>query len=114
MAGVEEPGVIDVVTKTQAGGFELIMVEGRPWTDPLDQRIREIVEKAETYLAFAFDGEMAKMYPDSQGAPLSIRLDSVEEPGEEARAAIAQVAASIERQGVQFVFEVLPPQSPGD
>jgi hypothetical protein len=50
------------------------------------------------------------LYPDSAGAPLSIRLDCVEEPGEEARAAIAEFAAAIERQGVQFVLDVLPPQ----
>jgi hypothetical protein len=110
MAGVEEPGVIDVVTQKPTGGFELIMVETRPWTDPLSERVREIVAKAETYLTFAFEGEMAEMYPDSVGAPLSIRLDCVDEPGEEARAAIGEVAAVIERQGVQFVLDVLPPQ----
>jgi hypothetical protein len=110
MAGVDEPAVIDVVTQKPSGTFELIMVETRPWTDPLPERVREILAKAETYLTFAFEGEMAKLYPDSAGAPLSIRLDCVEEPGEEARAAIAEVAAAIERQGVQFVFDVLPPQ----
>jgi hypothetical protein len=76
MAGVDEPGVIDVVTLKPSGTFELIMVETRPWTDPLPERIREILAKAETYLTFAFEGEMAKLYPDSVGAPLSIRLDS--------------------------------------
>jgi hypothetical protein len=112
VAGVEDPGVVDVVTQKPTGGFELIMVESRPWTDPLAERVQQILAKIETYLSFAFDGQMAEMYPDSVGVGLSIRLDCVEEPGEDARAAIEKVAAAVERQGVQFVVSVLPPESP--
>ena len=109
MPGVQDPTVIDVVTRKPEGGFELVMVETRPWRDVA--QVKDVRAKVDNYVAFLTSGQMERTYPESAGAVVSIRLDCVEEPTAEIREALQAIAVDLDRHGLQFVVALLPPDT---
>jgi uncharacterized protein DUF6572 len=79
-AGIHNPKVIDVVTQNpKTGRVYLIMVQTEAWDDS-EAQVEQLKQKAETYLAFALDGQLVKTYPEAEGSPVTIQLDYFEEP----------------------------------
>ncbi len=71
--GVQYPDIIDKVIKDKDGNVALIMREDRPW-DGSHQRIVELREKINTYVAFARQGQLAVDYPDLVGKLVFFQL----------------------------------------
>lgn len=79
MAGVRDPEVIDVVAQDADGTVVMAMVEDRPWGDDPEQE-RQLREKINTYAGFVLDGSLVRDYPETQGQPVRVQLDCVEQP----------------------------------
>jgi len=106
-AGVENPGVIDLVTEDpRSGEFAVIMVESRPWRGR-EQRLAEVQAKTNAYLRFILDGQMRRLYPDSKGRPVRIQLDCVEAPDRDTAEFLEDLAKRVEEYAVRFVVNVL-------
>jgi len=77
--GVHNPKCIDLITETPQGDVVLVMVEQRPW-DGSDERLMQLQDKVNSYLAFALDGPMASQYPETKSKRVLLRLDCLHEP----------------------------------
>jgi hypothetical protein len=76
--GVRYPEVVDLVS-VKDGTYELLLIETNPLTS---EDAFALQEKLKNYLAFGLDGQLFKLYPDSRGRPLTIRvmLEALPEP----------------------------------
>jgi|SRR6185437_16713534 len=75
---VDNPNVVDLITHDPATGeFDLIMVADWDWTDEPELRLAQLAHKIENYLGFALDGGLIAQYPQADGAPLRLQLDTV-------------------------------------
>ena len=79
MAGIDDPGVIDLVTRAPDGAFALIISHDRPWTDS-DEEVGRLVEKINSYAAYALDEGLVSTYPESADSPKRIQVDCISEP----------------------------------
>jgi hypothetical protein len=83
VAGVEQPEIIDFVSHDgERDAFILVALEDRPWKYG-NQQLLDLQAKLKNYVAFAEDGQMGTMYPDSVGKPWLIRLECAEKPSDE-------------------------------
>ena len=98
--GVHNPKVVDLITQTPKGDIVLVMFEERPWDGDLE-RLMELQNKINHYLAFALDGELVRQYPQAKGKKVQLRLDCSHEPD-------TQVLEFIEaaRKLIKIPFEV--------
>ena len=80
MAGIEDPSVIDVITRDeQADEYVLIMIASRPWTDS-EKQLNQLLSKVNTYLVFALDEGLLARFPDAAGKAIRLQLDCVAPP----------------------------------
>jgi hypothetical protein len=106
-AGVQNPTIIDLVTyDSKSGEFALIMTETRPWDGSAD-RVLELQEKINNYLAFALDGQLERQHPGSVGKPIRLQLDCVGPPDPETGHFINLVREKLRGEGIRFVVNVL-------
>lgn len=79
VAGVEDPGTIDLVALDGEGRCLVVMLETRPWgTDP-DQGA-QLKEKINAYATWITDGSLVAASPEAADADVVIRLDCTEAP----------------------------------
>jgi hypothetical protein len=105
-AGVQNPAIVDLVTyDPKSGEVALIMTETRPWDGSAD-RVFELQDKINYYLAFALDGQMEREYPGSVGKPLRLQLDCVKAPDPETQRFIDQVRERLRRDNIRFVVNL--------
>jgi hypothetical protein len=76
---VEEADVIDFVAHEPSGEVVLVMVEGREW-DGSTERLFQLQEKVNSYVAYARDGQMIERYPELAGKPVRLELRCVSPP----------------------------------
>lgn len=79
MAGLDDPKVIDLITRGPDGEFALIINHDRPWTDS-DEEVACLLEKINNYAAFALDEGLVSAYPESASRSKRIQVDCVTEP----------------------------------
>lgn len=109
--GVENPAVIDLITADADGETViLVMIERRPWGASA-QQFKQIEEKVNRYMGYALDGFLVEHYPQHREKQVRIRLDCAEEPQGEAAKFVAAMEQTIERYGMQFAMQLLPPPS---
>ena len=107
MKGVRNPGVIDLVTHDpKSGEYALIMIEDRAW-DGSEQRLLELQAKANAYLGFALDGQMAHAYPSTVGQRIRLQLDCTEKPDPQTARFLERLGQVVEQAGLRFVVNVL-------
>lgn len=111
--GVEWAHVIDLIADdAKTGEIVLIMLEPRPW-DGTEERLFQLQEKCNAYLAFALDGEMAEAYPEFASRPLRVQLDCVDMPGPDVVQLLSYVREQIAFQGVNLEVRVMGAESCG-
>ena len=100
--GVRYPEVVDLVS-VKDGTYELVLVETNPLTT--DDAFA-LQQKLKNYLAFGLDGQLFKLYPDSRGLPLTIRV-MLEAPAEPFILEFLRTfKAYIGEEGVSLVVEL--------
>ena len=107
LRGVEHPGVIDMI------GFDakreevlLRMVERRPWDGSME-RLVQLQEKFNAYLAFVLDGEMNEAYPKLAGRRVRIELECGAEPDLRTADLLEKVRQQIAFQGLRLDVRVV-------
>jgi hypothetical protein len=107
VAGIQDPGVVDLVAQDAEGTFLVVMVEERPWgADP--EQPRQLREKINAYAGCILDGSLAARYPELAVGPIRIQLNCPREPAGEIAAITAHAAAQLARLGIGFAVRVLP------
>ena len=76
--GVQNPWVIDAI---EGAGERVIlkMFESRPWSEEFD-RMFQLQEKFNAYMAFILDGEMRADFPELVGRPVRVVLECTDYP----------------------------------
>jgi hypothetical protein len=105
-AGIAHPEVIDLVTQEPGDEWALIVVEEGDW-DGSDEQLQALQEKLNNYLKFALDGEMARMYPESQGKKTRIQLDLYSEPDAKTLRFIKRAQEAISREGLRLTLNII-------
>jgi hypothetical protein len=107
--GVENPMLMDLITTDPASGdVVLVMIERRAWGGhPL--QFKQIEEKINRYLAYVLDGFLAQQHPQYQGRRVRLRLDCAEAPHGDAVRFVAAATDAIQREGLDFLVNVVPP-----
>ena len=100
---------IDLISHSpETGVVRLVMIEDRPW-DGNGERLFELQEKLNNYLAFACDGEFEKKYPEYKDSPLIIELMAVQQPDEGAAHFLEHAREYINKERIEFAFTLLDP-----
>jgi hypothetical protein len=73
---------INLITVRPDGTFVLRLVEDGPWANPIDDELHRLQERIYNCVDIAIDGHLASKYPESNGKPVVIRLDSYATPYE--------------------------------
>ncbi len=76
--GVQNPWVIDAI-ETAGERVTLRMFETRAWSEAFE-RLFELQEKFNAYMAFILDGEMRADFPDLAGRPVGVILECRDYP----------------------------------
>ena len=76
--GVQNPWVIDAI---EGAGERVVlkMIETRPWDEAFD-RMFQLQEKFNAYMAFILDGEMRADFPELLGRPVCVVLECLDYP----------------------------------
>ena len=83
----------------------LYIVADSAWTGS-DEQITSLQAKIHGYVSFALDGQMARMYPETQGLGWRIVIDSqVGAPDTRSSEVIEQVAEAVRRYGGDLVVQ---------
>ncbi len=100
---VDQPGVIDIVSKDKTGRIVLSISDHLDWENT-EEHLRLLQEKINTYLRFLDSGEVYEKYPDARGRPIQIEVVLHHPPSLEARSFLAKVKPIVEGSGYGFHF----------
>jgi hypothetical protein len=91
---------IDLVGLSPDGStVDLFLVQSGPWTGS-EAQIGTLQAKIQNYVGFAVDGQLARQYPEVEGLPWRIVIDSqTGEPDEKAQAVFAHLARALPNYG---------------
>ena len=102
---VDQPDVVDIISKSQSGEIVLTISDHLAWADT-HGHLRMLQEKINTYLRFLESGEIYQRYPDAIGSKLTIEVVFQLEPNLEARSFLSKARAIVEGAGFGFEFEL--------
>lgn len=71
---------LDLVTERADGTFVMYLVEEGPWTSEPTTPLRSIQDRLYDYFDVAVDGHLARLYPESAGRAVVIRVDAYDTP----------------------------------
>jgi hypothetical protein len=103
--GVHNPKKIDLITRTKTDEIVLVMIEDRPW-DGGEDRLAELQDKINNYLAFALDGALFQQIPEAKDKRVIIRLDCSHEPDTATLDFIDAVRRQIEPEHIPITINV--------
>jgi len=109
--GVDNATVIDLVAQDEQGALLLVMVEHRAW-DGSDERLQQLQDKVNAYLAFALDGELERNFPGHTAAGLTLLLRCIEPPDAMVRGLIPPLRQALAPLGVRFEVQVEGERAP--
>lgn len=103
---LEDPTAVDLVVANRDGTVVLSMFEERPW-DGSDERVRQLEEKVNAYLAFVLDGHMQRDHPDIEPKQITIRLDYLNRMDGRTRSLLPSIEATLKEYGIDFAIHHL-------
>lgn len=103
--GVDNSREVDLVARAADGSLILVMVEHRPW-DGSDERLQQLQDKVNAYLAFALDGELERTFPGHTAAGLTLLLRCIEPPDPMVRGLVQPLRTALAPLGVRFEVQV--------
>lgn len=103
---IEDPDAVDLVVARRDGTVILSMLEERPW-DGSEQRLQQLEDKVNSYLAFVLDGHMKRQHPDIEPKQVQIRLAYIGRMDERTRALLPSIESTLAAYGIDFVISHL-------
>ncbi|MBM3989514.1 MAG: hypothetical protein FJ298_00755 [Planctomycetes bacterium] len=103
--GVEDSSSVDLVARNEDGSALLVMVEHRRW-DGSDERLRQLQDKVNAYLAFALDGQLEREFPGSMAQGITLLLRCIEPPDAMVRGLVPPLRHALAPLGVRFDVQV--------
>jgi hypothetical protein len=100
---LEDASTVDLVVQKRDGSVVLAMFEDRPW-DGSDERLRELEEKVNSYLAFVLEGHMRRQHPEIEADQVTIRLDYFNRMDERTRSLLPMIQATLKEYGIDFAI----------
>ncbi len=100
-SGLEEPGIIDLITREFDGCIGLLMIENRPWDGGRPQ-VDQLLAKVTTYVEFATEGRLVQQVPAAEDQPVRVVLNTVHPPEGEAVEALRVVEEGLADVGIDF------------
>lgn len=106
--GLAHPDVVDLVTHDHdKENWKLIVVETEAWDGSVD-RLLQLQGKLNNYLAFALDGQMHRLYPESIEKHVAIQLDCYEEPDQRTVEFLETAKQRVAEEGIGLYVNVVP------
>jgi hypothetical protein len=102
---VEQPNVIDVVSRDKNGRIVLSISDHLDWENTREHLVI-LQEKINAYLNFVDSGQVYEMYPEARGSPIEIEIKFHYQPDIEGRAFLTKVRPIVENSGYSFRFEL--------
>ena len=97
--GINGPETVDLVAMSPSGKVaQIVIVLSEGWDDT-DGGLAVLQDKVNNNVSFAVDGQMLSMYPDLEGMPWEIVIDSRVDPGPRTTWYVEQVAPSVVNYG---------------
>jgi uncharacterized protein DUF6572 len=98
---------VDLVAVSQDGKtVSVIVAQPGPWSGSDDQ-INSLQEKIHNYVGFALDGEMVRLYPETEGLAWNIGLDChFGLPDTRTQQVLDQLRDAVKRYGGDLVVRV--------
>ena len=102
---VDQPNVIDVVSKEKNGDIVLTISDHLDWRDT-EQHLAILREKINTYLSFLEDGEIYERYPDAKGHNIHVEIGFFYQPNLQAQSFLSEAKMQIEGAGFSFRYRL--------
>lgn len=106
MAGLDDPGVIDLITEGSDGELALIITHDRPWKNSAAE-VDQLGEKINNYAAFALDEALVSRYPQASSRPKRIQVDCVDPPPEKIAALLVEAERALREYSVGLTVNLL-------
>lgn len=106
MAGLSDPGMIDLVGQDADGEVALIISHDKPWTDS-EEELSRFVDKMNTYATFAMDEGLIRSFPEAAGKPLRIQIDCPTEPTPKVSDLVSTAEAKLAEYSIRVVVNLL-------
>jgi hypothetical protein len=100
---IEDSDSVDLVVARRDGTVVLSMFEERPF-DGSEERLRQLEDKVNAYLAFVVDGHMAEQHPDIEPKTVQIRLDYTGRMDERTRDLLPTIELTLAEYGIDFTI----------
>lgn len=104
---VDQPRVIDIVSKNEKGDIFLSISDHLDWQD-VYAHLLTLQTKINTYIAFVESGEVYEHYPEVRGRAIFVEVLFHHAPLEEAVTFLSRAARIVESAGAGFRYRVLP------
>jgi hypothetical protein len=106
--GVENPTVLDLIfSDSESGTVVLVMYETRPFRDA-ETQLRQLQDKIDRYLSYVLDGFLIQHYPQYEGIPVRMMLQTVHPPEGRAKSLLAAAEKVCREFGVPFSVSIVP------
>ena len=102
---VDQPKVIDIVSRDKDGNIVLTISDHLDWSDA-QQHLEVLQDKINTYLTFVESGEIYEKFPAAKGRHAVIEVMFHYKPSPEAYPFLSQVKSIVETSGLGFRFDL--------
>jgi len=109
---ISDEHIIDLVSKSPDGKVTLSVADHLPWDAEAEgDHLVQLQAKLNRYLDFMNGGELADKFPELADHRPIIRVHFVHTPSPTAERFLALAARSIQAEGVDFTYGLLPSDS---
>jgi len=102
---VDQPKVVDIISKDKNGDIVLTISDHLDWRDTR-QHLTVLQEKINDYLAFLESGEIYKKYPNARGNQIRIKVVFQYKPTPETHSFLREAKSIVEGAGAGFGHEL--------
>ena len=102
--GIENPDKIDVVSLATGGDYIVLGIAQTADWDGSDRLLLALQAKWKSYLAFAVDGQLRRMYPEYAHLPWKILLSCQTEPDDRTKEFVRRADSTTRSEGGEFLI----------
>jgi len=106
-AGFSSPSTVDLITHDpKRDQFVLIIVHSGAWDGSADEE-DSLLQKLNSYLHFALDGELTRRYPQAMGKNIRLQIDGTSGPPPNIINLISQADSQMMERNIRVEFNLL-------
>jgi hypothetical protein len=102
--GIENPEKIDVVSLAPDGDYIVLAIAQTTDWDGSDRLLLALQAKWKSYLAFAVDGQLRRLYPQYAHLPWKILLSCQTEPDDRTKEFVRRADSATRAEGGEFLI----------